>query len=275
MPKKYLLGVDLGTSSTKAALYRLDGKRMAEISHEVPIYYPKPGIVEQENDDFYRTAAWTVSKCIEASGIDPKEVAAIAFDSQMAGVGSVDENYNPASRFDSWLDMRCEPYIKWMKDEAGEKVTRLTGCPPTCDHGPKMLWWKNERPEEYKQHRKIPDAVSIRCRENGWFERGPGIHRLHFIHFSGFSDAEHTTWSKELCDPFQLDMAKLPRIVEPWHVIGEVTEISRKEFGLAAGTIIAAGAGDTAANALGAGHQPPWHDLRCCWNCRRLSRMHR
>ncbi len=257
MPKKYLLGVDLGTSSTKAALYRLDGKRMAEISHEVPIYYPKPGIVEQENDDFYRTAAWTVRKCIEASGIDPKEVAAIAFDSQMAGVGSVDENYNPASRFDSWLDMRCEPYIKWMKDEAGEKVTRLTGCPPTCDHGPKMLWWKNERSEEYKQIEKFLMPSAYVAGRMAGLKGDQAFIDYTFIHFSGFSDAEHTTWSKELCDLFQLDMAKLPRIVEPWHVIGEVTESAGKEFGLAAGTIIAAGAGDTAANALGAGINRP------------------
>ncbi len=60
-------------------------------------------------------------------------------------------------------------------------------------------------------------------------------------------------WSKELCDQFGLDMEKLPRIVDSTDVIGEVTENSAREFGLAAGTLIAAGAGDTAANALGAG----------------------
>ena len=36
-----------------------------------------------------------------------------------------------------------------MDQEAGDRVTQLTGCPPTCDHGPKMLWWKNEHPEVY------------------------------------------------------------------------------------------------------------------------------
>ncbi len=257
MPKNYLIGVDLGTSGTKAALYRVDGKRMAEESLEVPIYYPKPGIVEQENDDFYRTAAMAVSKCIRESGIDPKEVAAIAFDSQMAGVGSVDENYKPATRFDSWLDMRCEPYIKWMKDDAGEKVTNLTGCPPTCDHGPKMLWWKNERPEEYKRIEKFLMPSAYVAGRMAGLKGEQAYIDYTFIHFSGFSDARRTTWSKELCDTFQLDVSKLPRIVEPWHVIGEVTEKAAKEFGLAQGTIIAAGAGDTAANALGAGINRP------------------
>ena len=60
MKKTYLIGVDLGTSGTKAALYRTDGTLVAEAGVEVPIYYPRPGVVEQENDDFYATAAQTV-----------------------------------------------------------------------------------------------------------------------------------------------------------------------------------------------------------------------
>jgi xylulokinase len=50
-----------------------------------------------------------------------------------------------------------------------------------------------------------------------------------------------------------LDTQKLPRIVDPTEIIGQVLERPASEFGLAPGTIIAAGAGDTAANALGAG----------------------
>ncbi len=74
-----------------------------------------------------------------------------------------------------------------------------------------------------------------------------------YIHFSGFSDAQKGTWSGELCERFGLDPTKLPRIVDPSDIVGEVTQASAKEFGLAPGTLIAAGAGDTAANALGAG----------------------
>src|SRR5579859_7188120 len=109
MNKKYLIGVDLGTSATKAALYTPDGTLVAEASADVPLYYPRSGVVEQQNEDFYRTAAQTVKQIITQSGIDSRDVAAIAFDSQMAGVGSVDEAFHPATRFDSWLEMRCQP----------------------------------------------------------------------------------------------------------------------------------------------------------------------
>lgn len=257
MSKQYVLGVDLGTSGTKSALYHIDGRLVAEAGMEVFLYYPRPGVVEQENDDFYSSAAKTVRRCIEQSGISPDEIAAIAFDSQMAGVGAVDENYQPATRFDSWLDMRCQPFIEWMDREAGDTVTDLTGCPPTCDHGPKMLWWKNESPEEYKKvTRFLMPAAYVAGRMAG-LKGDQAFIDYTFLHFSGFSDARRGTWSAELCEKFGLDMEKLPRIVAPWEVIGEVQPQAAADFGLAAGTIIAAGAGDTAANALGAGIVKP------------------
>ncbi len=257
MSRKFVMGVDLGTSGTKAALYHIDGRLMAEASLEVPLYYPRPGVVEQENDDFYCTAAQTVRVCIKNSRADPKDIAAIAFDSQMAGVGAVDEDYRPAIRFDSWLDMRCQPFIEWMDKEAGEKVTDLTGCPPTCDHGPKMLWWKNERPEEYKQVAKFLMPAAYVAGRMAGLKGNQAFIDYTFLHFSAFSDARMGTWSEELCEQFGLDMEKLPRIVDPWEVIGEVQPQAAKDFGLAAGTIIAAGAGDTAANAVGAGIVKP------------------
>jgi xylulokinase len=253
MQKRYLVGVDLGTSGTKAALYQIDGKLISEASVEVPLFYPKPGVVEQENEDFYTSAAQTVKKCVESSGVEPKEIAAIAFDSQMAGVGLIDENFRPAARFDSWLDMRCQPYIELMDKEAGDRVTQLTGCPPTCDHGPKMLWWKNEQPDIYRQTAKFVMPGTYVAGRIAGLKIDQAFIDHTYIHFSGFADAQNTSWSKELCERFGLDMDKLPKIIDPCEIVGEVSEQSAKEFGLAPGTLIAAGAGDTAANALGAG----------------------
>ncbi len=253
MREQYLLGIDLGTSSTKAALFTTDGRLLAEADAEVPLYHPRPGVVEQESADFYRTAAETVQSCIRESGIDPQQVAALAFDSQMAGVGMIDENYRETGRFDSWLDMRCRPQIQYIDQNYGDLVTRLTGCPPTCDHGPKILWWKEERPQIYAQTAKfiMPSAyVAGRMAE---LPADEAFIDYTFLHFSGLSDARQATWSEQLCTLLGVDMQKLPRIVEPWHVVGEVREKAAVDFGLAPGTIIAAGCGDTAAGALGAG----------------------
>jgi xylulokinase len=253
MQKRYLIGVDLGTSGTKAALYQIDGKLVSESSVEVPLFYPKPGVVEQENEDFYSSAAQTVQACIKSSGVDPKMIAAIAFDSQMAGVGLIDEGFMPVARFDSWLDMRCKPFIDLMDKEAGDRITQLTGCPPTCDHGPKMLWWKSEQPEIYRRTAKFVMPGTYVAGKIAGLKADQAFIDTTYIHFTGFSDSKKGVWSNELCERFGLDQEKLPKIVDPCEAIGEVSELAAKEFGLAPGTLIAAGSGDTAANALGAG----------------------
>ncbi len=251
--QKYLVGVDLGTSATKAALYTTDGTLVAESLAQVPIYYPRPGVVEQESDDFYRTAAQTVRACLDASGIDPRQVAAIAFDSQMAGVGAIDEDFKPATRFDSWLDMRCQPYIDYLNTHHAARVTELTGCPPTCDHGPKILWWKEECPADYARVAKFLMPSGYVAGKMAGLRADQAFIDYTFIHFSGLSDARQGTWSAELCGALGVDMGKLPTIVEPWRAVGEVTGAAARDFGLAPGTLVAAGCGDTAAGALGAG----------------------
>ncbi len=253
MPHRYLLGVDLGTSATKAALYTTSGVLVAEASVEVPIYYPQPGVVEQENDDFYTSAAQTVRACLQAGGIEPRALLAVAFDSQMAGIGTVDEAFRPATRFDSWLDMRCRPYIEWLEREHGSLITRLTGCAPTCDHAPKILWWQHERPQEYARIAKFVTPAGYVAGRLAGLRADQAFMDYTFLHFSGLSDAQAGTWSERICSAVGVDMQKLPRIVAPWHVAGEVTEAAARDFGLAPGTVVAAGCGDTAAGALGAG----------------------
>lgn len=253
MQKKYLIGVDLGTSSTKAAVFDTHGNLIRESSVEVPIYYPKPGVVEQENDDFYNSAAQAVGNCLRQSGVDARTVAAIAFDSQMAGIGSIDEDFNPATRFDSWLDMRCEPYINMLKARHSELITRLTGCAPTCDHGPKIMWWQHERPEEYRRIVKFVTPAGYVAGKMAGLRAEQAFMDYTFIHFSGLSDCQAGIWSEEICGTLNVDMGRLPQIVEPWRIVGEVTDDAANLFDLAPGTLIAAGCGDTAAGALGAG----------------------
>ena len=205
MEKKYLIGVDLGTSATKAGLYDLTGHLIAEASVEVPIYYPAPGVVEQENEDFYTTAARAVSTVIQHSGVDGRAIAAIAFDSQMAGVGSIGEDFKPATRFDSWLDMRCQPYIEQISKTFGDRVTQLTGCAPTCDHGPKILWWKEEQPQDYARIAKFVMPTGYVAGRMAGIRADQAFIDYTFIHFSGLCDAQKGEWSDELCGLYGIE----------------------------------------------------------------------
>lgn len=251
MAKTYLVGVDLGTMGTKTAIFDTEGNLVAEAYEESRLYYPKPGWVEQQPDQIYGSALRTIQQCMRQSGIDPAQVAGIAFDGQMAGIGTVDADWGTPTMYDSWLDTRCREYISHLKEHE-QRIIALTGGPPTISHGAKILWWMQEQPEAFGRIAKfvVPGGY-VAGRMAGLKGEQAFVDRT-YLHFSCLSDTQAGKWSDELVELFGVDKAKLPRIVDPWEIIGHVTRKDAAACGLKAGTPIAAGCGDQAAGMLGA-----------------------
>lgn len=249
------VGCDLGTMGTKAAVVDDEGRILGEAFEEVPLRYPRPGCVEQDLDEIEASAHRTIRSALTASG-RARDVAGVAFSGQMSGIGSIDERFRPATHFDSWLDTRCEPFIVAMA-EHGDRVTALSGCPPTYSHGPKILWWKHKRPREYAGiARFVVPSAFVAGRLSGLPAADAFIDRT-TIHFSNLADTERREWSAELLAAFGVDEEVLPRIVDPLEIVGEVTPSGEEATGVPAGTPVAAGAGDQPAASLGAGVVDP------------------
>jgi xylulokinase len=155
--------------------------------------------------------------------------------------------------YDSWLDTRCAPYIREMVDKAGDRVTASTGGPPSFNHGPKMLWWKHERPAAYRRIAAFVQPGGYAAMRLCGLGAGEAFIDHTYLHFSGFADNRRGSWNAGLCGEFGLDPAKLPRIVEPHEVIGQMTAAMARRCGLRPGTPVVAGAGDTAASFLACG----------------------
>lgn len=257
MTDEYLIGVDMGTTLTKAGIFDVEGRLIAKASEETNLIKPAPGRVEQDFEDIYSSAVNCISGSLKKADIDPGKVEGIAFSSQMSGIGAIDEDWNPVMPFDNWLDTRCEPYIVKMNEIAGDEVTRKSGCPPTYSHGPKILWWKNERPKVYERIYKfvVPYAY-VAGRMAGLSGEEAYIDPT-CLHFSNFSNTQEAEWSNDLLSKFDVDVEKMPRMVEPETIIGELEKEVAEETGLEKGIPISAGAGDQAANALGAGIVEP------------------
>lgn len=251
MAKTYLIGVDLGTMGTKAAIFDTEGNLAAEAYEESKLYYPRPGWVEQKPTEIYGSAMRTIRSCLEQSGVAPSNVAGLALDGQMSGIGSVDTNWDTPTDYDSWLDTRCRDYITLLKEEE-QRIIALTGGPPTISHGAKILWWMHEQPEAWKRIAKfvVPGGY-VAGRMAGLKAEEAFIDRT-YLHFTCLSDTKAGQWSDWLLDRFGVDKNKLPRIVDPWEIIGRVTQEAAFSCGLKAGTPIAAGCGDQAAGMLGA-----------------------
>lgn len=243
------VGCDLGTMGTKAVMVDTEGTILADAFEEVPLRHPHPGRVEQDLAGIEHSAHRTVRAAVERGG--RRDIAAVAFSSQMSGIGSIDASFRPATHYDSWLDTRCAPYIDRMAEHA-ERVTALSGCPPTYSHGPKILYWQRERPDDFRRIARFLAPNAYVAGRLAGLSAGDAYMDRTFLHFTNLADNAAGRWSEELVDTFGVDADKLPRIVDPLDVVGTVTAAGEATTGLPAGTPIAAGAGDTTAAALGA-----------------------
>jgi xylulokinase len=249
------VGCDLGTMGTKAAVVDEEGRILGDAFEEVELRYPGPGRVEQDFEEIESSAHRTIKQALQASG-RAEDVASVAFSGQMSGIGGIDRRFRPATHFDSWLDTRCEPYIVQMSRHA-DRVTELSGCPPTYSHGPKILWWQRERPDDFARiARFVVPGGYVAGRLCGLGAAEAYIDRT-YIHFSNLSDTARGEWSEELLQAFAVDGRVLPRIVQPLEIVGEVTPAGERATTIPAGTPVAAGAGDQTAASLGAGAVDP------------------
>jgi len=256
MGHKYLLAVDLGTQINKAGIFNLDGYPLAIVSEESPIYHPKPEYSEKHpEENFYNSTCRMTKKLLSLTNINPSYIVAVSIDSLMGGILAIDEDWNAVTHYDSLLDPRCIPYTYQMQKICGDLIFEKGGTVPYW--GQKILWWQHECPEVFKKICKFVEPSGYVAGKLVGL-RG----EMAFIDYttpcwSGLSDTKYNKWSKEICDALGIPLRCLPEIVEPFKVVGEISELGAKNTGLNPGTPVAAGCGDQAAAILGAGVVKP------------------
>ncbi|CAN5399065.1 xylulokinase [soil metagenome] len=247
-----LIGIDIGTQGTKAVACGEDGAVLAEAFEPSRPRRPGPGMLEEDPEIQLDSACRTVRSCVEQAGA-AGEVAGLAIAGQMAGVVGVGEDGRPVTPYDSWLDTRCAPFIGMVEREAGEEVLEKTGCAPSFNHGPKILWWKHERPDAFAKVAKwVQPGGYVAMRLCGLGAADAFIDDT-YLHFSGFADNRARRWDAGLCAAFGIDPATLPRIVAPGDRAGFLTPEMAGACGLPSGLPVVAGCGDTAASFLSCG----------------------
>ena len=248
-----LIGIDIGTQGTKGLLVDQHGEQLGSSFRPSALLRPAPGAVEEDPERQFATVCEVIRECLGTSGVKPPTVAGIAIAGQMAGVIGIGEDGRGITPYDSWLDTRCGPYIAEMYSAAGEAITSSAGCPPSFNHGPKILWWKRERPEVFRTIRSFVQPGGYAAMRLCGLAAADAFIDHTYLHFSGFADNARGHWNEALCQQFELDPALLPRIVEPHRIVGEVTSEGAAASGLNAGTPVVAGCGDTAASFLACG----------------------
>ncbi|HEX2017562.1 MAG TPA: FGGY family carbohydrate kinase [Aurantimonas sp.] len=251
----HVIGIDIGTTGTKTGIYDRDGRMVGDAFEESVLRYPGPGQVEQDPDEMFRSAVRTIRTALKVSGVDPSRIAAMAIDGQMAGIMAMDDEWNPVTHYDNWLDTRCAPWLEQLRPHEDE-IIRTCGMALAFNHAPRILYWRDQPGVWARIRSFIQPAGYVAGRLAGLKGADAFMDRTYLV-FSGFGSGETGTWNGELLSRFGLTSEKLPRIVEPWNIVGCVTAEWSRETGLPEGLPIAAGCGDQSANVLGGGLVDP------------------
>ena len=250
MARHYLLGADLGSGAVKLTLLSSEGQVVASAVKEYPTYYPEVAWSEQDPEDWYRTFKDTFQEVIAKAGINSRDILAIAPDAATHTAVLMDENFHPLRRAILWTDQRSHKQTACLRNELDSEIFKTTyHHPDTMWTLPQNLWVRENEPEIWKKTKRILFAKDyLRYRLTGeyatdWIEALGSM----------FFDAATKTWSKRLCDVMDFPVENLPRVVAPTDVVGKVTAQAAKETGLAEGTLVVAGASDTALEVFAAG----------------------
>ncbi len=127
--KGVILAIDQGTTQTKALL--VDGRMriVAEAAHEFPLYYPRPGWVEQEPEEIWASVVRAIRSVLSQARLDPRRIAAIGITNQRETVVVYDRRtLRPIGRAIVWQDRRTAPECEALRARGVEpRVRRLTG----------------------------------------------------------------------------------------------------------------------------------------------------
>ncbi|MDR1291994.1 MAG: hypothetical protein LBJ91_01155 [Clostridiales Family XIII bacterium] len=253
----HLIGIDIGTQSTKAGLMTEDGRLVSEYAAESRLIYPEEGAVIQDPDEMLSSAISAVRAVMDESGIAPSDVAGLCIDGQMAGVMGVGRDGAAAIPYDSWLDTRCGASRRAFIDYGEERVIAITGGPVSYTAGPKIMWWKENHPEAFDRVYKFVQPAAYCTMRLCGLDGDEAFYDHTYLHFSGFADTARKVWSDELMESLGVGKDKFPRILRPYDKVGGLTADMASLCGLLPGTPLVAGCGDTAAASFGAGVTEP------------------
>lgn len=249
--RQYLLGIDIGTSACKIAVFDEAGNVISSGNGDYQVYYPKPGWAEQNPDEWWSAVCHAVRETLEKGQIRAGEIAGIGIDGQSWSAIPVDKNGEVLTNTPIWMDTRAADICEEVGKRVGEdRIFEVCGNPFKPSYTtPKILWYKKYMPDVYAHTYKILQSNSfIAYKLTGKFtqelSQGYGLHCF---------DMRKGVWDVDMCHELGLSGDILPDIYASHAVVGKVTAKAATECGLMEGTPVVAGALDAACGTLGAG----------------------
>lgn len=248
----YYLGIDVGTSGTKALIMDARGGVLATATGDHTVQSPRPGYSEQDPEQWWAATVKATRAAVKKARIDGRQIAGIGFSGQMHGLVCLDKAGKVIRPAIIWNDQRTAEQCEFITRKAGGagKLIALCGnVAMTSFTLTKLLWVMQHEPRHYARlaHVLLPKDY-IRYRLTGEYAGD-----VSDMSGTMMLDQRTRDWSKPMLDLFGIDRAILPPVYESHEVTGKVTAAVARQLGIAAGAAVVGGGGDQPVGAVGNG----------------------
>jgi xylulokinase len=249
-----LLGVDIGTSSTKGVITHADGTVLASAQREHKTEFPRPGFVEHDPEGMWWKDFTEIARELLAQADGP--VVGVS----VSGIGATtlpaDANGEPLRHAILYgIDTRAGTEIDELIARYGADtiVERSLSRISHQSIGPKLMWLQRHEPQVWKGTKQLLMANSFVV------ERLTGEYTLDSISASfciPMFDPRMRQWVDEWCDEVAPGL-KLPRVIEPWEEAGRINVRGAALTGLPEGIPVCAGTIDAFVESASVGVRRP------------------
>lgn len=248
-----ILGIDIGTASTKATAFDLTGAEVASAGRPYPLLTPRPGWVEQDAEQVWQALLDALREV--AGRTEDHRIVSLALAAQAGSIIPADEHGDPVHPMITWLDRRTDDLVaRWQRDGTAERIRRLSGWHPFPGLPlPVIAWLRAERPDVHARARRYLGAADfLNHRLTGRF--ATDLSAACEILMVATDTGE---WSPELCAIGGVDPLMQAELGWAGRPIGPITPAVAAYTGLPADTLVVAGGGDQPAACLGMGMFEP------------------
>ncbi len=251
----YVIGCDVGSQGTNAALYAADGTLVSSAYEAYDVEFPHPTWAEQDPGLWNLAVVSAVRRLLAEVPEGPSAVKGLSFGSQLDGMIVCDRAGRALRPAMIWMDRRAEAQAAGVAERMSPAdFYKAVGANLDSSHAVfKALWVRDEEPGAWKEAAHVMPPGSFVLRE------ATGELAVDYSNASSLAllDPRTRTWSQAVLAATDLDPAMLPRLAGGTEPVGPVTAAFADATGLDPRTMVAVGCGDEMAATLGAGVYAP------------------
>ncbi|WP_297988212.1 gluconokinase [Anoxybacillus sp.] len=246
-----VIGIDIGTTSTKAVIFEEDGRIRAMHAVEYPMLHPQPGWAEQDPYILFSAVVQSIQGAVYKGNVSAEQVKAIGISAAMHSLILVDEHHRPLTNCMIWTDNRSSKQAEqWQKTKRGIEIYKKTGT-PIHPMSPlmKLMWFKEHEPHVFERAHKFISIKEYVLYQ--WFHQYVVDYSI--ASATGLFSLQAFDWDEEILRLLHIDRQQLSQLVPTTYTLRGMDKKWAEQLSISAHTPVVIGASDGVLANVGVG----------------------